>query len=81
MSHLHLDTITSAVANHVLYAYGRGGYPPGSFVSALLAAFDKADTGNFAKLSAAFPEYGYAIHLAAREADGIDKLRALAGAS
>jgi hypothetical protein len=62
------------VAAHVLWHFGRGGYRPGSFIEALLAAFAKADSHNFMRLEMAYPEYGQAMFVAKETIGGIDAL-------
>lgn len=69
-------TITSDVAAHVLWQEGIGGYPAGSFTTALLHAWWMADPANSARLATAFPEYGAAIALL-RTPGGADRLRAI----
>ena len=71
-------TITPAAAAHVLWQENQGGYPAGSFTTALLKAWWLADDENSLTLSLAFPAYGAAIDLL-RAADGVARLRATAG--
>jgi hypothetical protein len=70
--------VTSTVAAHVLWQASRGGYPAGSFTTQLLTAWNTADDGNAARLTAAFPEYGAALVLLG-EPRGVERLRAIAG--
>ena len=72
-----MSPITKEVAAHVLFHFRGEGFPPGSFIEALLLAFARADSQNFMALAMAFPDYGEAMHLAKEELDGIDKLRAI----
>lgn len=72
-------TITSTVANHVLWMFDRGGYQPGTFAQRLLNAFNIADDDNFARLGAGFPEYAAAVQLAQYGRDGIARLQQIAG--
>ena len=67
--------ITPEVAAHVLWHYRQIGYPPGSFVSALIRTIAGADLGNRRRLARAFPEYVRAVALATDSIDGIDTLR------
>jgi hypothetical protein len=63
----HLDstpTVTAEVASHVLHHLQPGhaaAREPGSFTTALLNAWDKADASNARKLSTAFPDYAACI--------------------
>lgn len=70
-------TIPDEVAAHVLWQEGHGGYPAGSFTTALLKAWSLADSQNAARLAKAFPEYGAAIALM-RRPDGVTRLTAIA---
>jgi hypothetical protein len=71
--------LTAEVAKHVLFHYGeQDGQEGGGFTKALLLAFMRADRQNFARLSAAFPEYGAAMDLAKNVNGGIDALKILA---
>ena len=67
--------ITPDVAAHVLWHFRQLGYPPGSFISALIRAISGADPGNRLRLARGFPEYVRAVSLAADHLDGIDRLR------
>lgn len=67
--------ISPDTAAHVLYSYGAGGYRPGDFTLALITALVRADHDNRARLSYAFPDYAYAVHLADHDPNGLDKLR------
>lgn len=59
------------IYQHVAWFFDYGeGTKPGSFVSALLHAFSKADPSNFQKLSLGFPEYGKAMAMAMLGIDG-----------
>lgn len=70
--------VTSTAAAHVLWQENLGGYPAGSFVTKLLAAWWQADDENSLALSQAYPVYGAAIDLL-RMQGGIDRLRTIAG--
>lgn len=73
-----MDTeITSTVANHVLFHTGHGGYPAGSFTTALLRAWEQADQSNAARLTTGWPDYAAAFALIT-ERGGLDRLRAIA---
>jgi len=67
--------ITPDVAAHVLWHYRQIGYPPGGFVSRLIAAFAGADPGNRRLLSRGFPEYGRAMSIIMDDIDGVERLR------
>ena len=67
--------VTPDVAAHVLWHYRQIGYPPGSFVSALIRAIAGADGGNRRLLARGFPDYVRAVRLATEDIDGIDTLR------
>ena len=67
--------ITPDVAAHVLWHYRQIGYPPGSFVSALIKTIAGADIGNRRLLARGFPDYVRAVELAAETVGGIDTLR------
>lgn len=73
-------TITSETAAHVLFLECLGGWPPSTFGTKLLNLWTSADTGNAERLAVAFPEYGAAIALMRSGTDGIEQLRAIAGA-
>lgn len=70
-------TIPSAVAAHVLFSQGRGGYPAGSFTTQLLNTWGYADDENAARLAEGWPEYAAAFALF-RQRDGIAQLTAIA---
>lgn len=70
--------ITEAAAAHVLWQENLGGYPAGSFITKLLAAWWQADDENSLALSLAYPVYGAAIDLL-RMSNGTDELRTIAG--
>lgn len=64
------------VAAHVLHHFGApGGYPAGSFTTALIDLMSRADPQNFARLTLGFPEYGHAVRVAQHSVDGIAFLR------
>lgn len=71
-------TISPEVAQHVLWAFDRGGYEPGSFTQHLLRAFATADLINFHQLEAAYPEYASAVAGAQNDPAGIANLQRLA---
>lgn len=67
----HLLAVASA---HVLWHTGnQGGHAPGSYIAALLKAWDHADTENHALLATSYPEHGWAVTQA--KAGGFDLLR------
>lgn len=65
-------------AREVLYMFGHSdvGITPGGFGEALISAFAKADSFNFARLSSAFPEYGRLIHIIKNSPNGREELLA-----
>jgi hypothetical protein len=66
------------VARGILGFYGYdGGYSAGGFMTALITAWEKADSSNRARLSMAFPVVGLAVQ--AFSSGGAEALRALAG--
>lgn len=67
--------VTKEVAAHVLHHFRGEGYAPGSFTTALITAFAKADPHNRARLDMAFPEYGEAMTMALNDRNGIAELR------
>lgn len=68
------------VANQVLNQFGQGGYPGGSFVTALLDAWRKADPTNQSLLGRAYPGFATAIDLANLPGGiEIDRLKEIAG--
>ncbi|MGQ4513627.1 hypothetical protein [Streptomyces sp. DW26H14] len=77
MQHIE-PVITSEIANHVLWHYGQGGHPAGSFTTGLLTLWGRADDTNSARLASQWPDYAAAIELAER-ADGIAELQHIAG--
>lgn len=70
--------VTRDAANHVLYHFGYGGYPAGSFFRALLEAWDRADRINTQKLAEAFPVHGAALAILGVDHTGVDQLRKIA---
>lgn len=74
-------TIPAEVAAHVLWHFGHGGYPAGSFTQHLLSAFATADEVNFHQLTNAFPAYGAAVAAMQYDPQGVTNLQALAGTS
>lgn len=70
-------TIPDETAAHVLWQADRGGYPAGSFTTALLAAWNLADDDNHCRLSTVFPDYGAALDLL-RQPGGVERLRVIA---
>lgn len=85
-----LDAITAGqgapeipveAAAHVLFQERLGGWPPSTFATKLLDAWTSADTGNASRLAVAFPEYAAAIALVRSGQQGVQQLRAIAGAS
>lgn len=63
------------VAAHVLFPFAGIGYRAGSFTNALIEALVKADLGNLARLSLAFPEYAKAVDMAKNDPNGIALLK------
>jgi hypothetical protein len=63
------------IANQVLFHFGYGGYPAGSFKEQLYRAFAHADTTNFARLGKGFPDEAQAMWLAKFVDGGIETLR------
>ncbi|MFI5664627.1 hypothetical protein [Streptomyces sp. NPDC051684] len=72
--------ITSTIANHVLFHTGHGGYPAGSFTTALLRAWEQADYANAARLAQGWPAYAAALELVA-ERGGIGRLQSIASST
>ena len=72
--------ISGTDARRVLGALGNSKYEtwPGSFTQALVNAFCKADSENFARLTLAFPEIGAAMYLYKFEEDGHAELLKMA---
>lgn len=70
--------ITPVIANQVLYYFGEGGYPAGSFTHRLYDTFGHADTQNFERLRQAFPAEAAAMHLVMNDRSGITRLRQIA---
>lgn len=70
--------IPAETAQHVLWQFGHGGYPAGTFTQHLLSAMAAADPTNFARLAGAFPEIGAAVDLAQNHRDGIAQLQHIA---
>lgn len=64
-------------AAHVLWAFEREGYQPGSFIENLLEAWARADLGNQFRLGLGFPEYREAIRIYRDE--GVIALKKWAG--
>lgn len=69
--------ISQTTAAHVLYHFGEGGFPAGSFTEKLFRAIGAADPLNRAKLSIAFPEEVEAMVLAMEDPAGLDKMRTI----
>lgn len=69
------DLVTPKAAAQVLYHFGYGGYPAGSFFRSLLDAWDHADMINSAKLAQVFPEYGAALAILGDDHNGAESLR------
>lgn len=71
-----MPQFTKDEAQHVLWFYGEGGYPPGDFTKELLKAISRADPGNRHRLSLGFPGYVYAMKEASigelKEVVGVD---------
>ena len=72
------DDLTSETASHVLHEFRAGGHPAGSYVTALMDAFSKADLDNFARLSLAYPGYAKAWNFAQHVRGGIGHLQNIA---
>lgn len=71
-------SIPAEVAAHVLFHYGRCGYPAGDWTADLISLIDRADMANRAKLTDTFPNYGAAIALAKYNEEGIATLQRIA---
>lgn len=75
------DQITPEIAAHVLFHFGRGGWPTSGFKSKLIEAIATADIVNRQLLAQGFPGYVAAFNLAQMSDDGTATLQAiLAGA-
>lgn len=61
---------------HYFWPGSPGACRPGSFTENLLRAFASADTSNFRRLSAAFPEYGWPMQVAMTDEQGKDDILA-----
>lgn len=72
-----MNPISREVAAHVLFHFCGEGFPPGSFIEALLLAFARADSMNTIKLGKGFPDYYLAMRLAKEDVNGIEKLSAI----
>lgn len=70
--------VTEAIAAHVLFHFGAGGYEAGSFTMRLIELIARADPGNRALLGLGFPGYVAAVGLADRTTDGIAVLQKIA---
>ena len=54
------EVLDEAVVRHVLWQYGlAGAQEPGHFSTALMAAFQRADVENFARLRSVYPVVGF----------------------
>jgi hypothetical protein len=73
-----LAAVTPEIAGHVLFHFGRGGWPTSGFKTSLLQAFATADVVNRALLGKGFPGYEVAFNLAQQTADGIAVLSRIA---
>lgn len=71
-------SIPPEVAAHVLYHFGHGGYPAGSFIQTLLKAIAIADSGNLDRIARGFPEYVAAVQAISYDPDGVAHLRRIA---
>lgn len=71
-------SIPPAVASHVLYHFGHGGYPAGSFTQTLLKAIAIADSNNLDRIAQGFPEYVAAVHAISYDPDGVTRLQQIA---
>ncbi len=70
--------ITKEEAAYVLHYYDhRKGWQGGSFATALIHAFTKADQENTVRLAKGFPGYYEAMRLARYERDGLDILESI----
>lgn len=68
---------TADDAANVLWYFGMGGYPGGSFTKSLLEAWARADCSNKARLALVFPGLAYAIELA-NLPGGVERLKEIA---
>lgn len=67
------------IANHVLHYFeSREGFNGGSFDTALLVAFSKADIENQELLGRGFPIHADLWWLATRQSGGLDRIREIA---
>lgn len=63
-------------SRHILGHYGYAeGWQPGGFTTSLLSTWEKADSGNRARLHLAFPAMGLAVAIMGRE-KGVETLQA-----
>ncbi|MGP3914378.1 hypothetical protein [Nonomuraea sp. 10N515B] len=67
------------VAAHVLFHFGRGGWPPSGFKATLMLAIAQADVVGRGRLALGFPEYVAAFNMAQLTDDGTAKLQAIVG--
>jgi hypothetical protein len=72
------EVITAENANHVLFHFASGGYPAGSFTTALLDLLGRADPVNAARLARSFPALRRAMFMAQDTRTGIADLRRIA---
>lgn len=75
------ERIRPSTAMHVLWHFGAGGYPPGSFTQALMVTFACGDPASAARLTMAFPELGRAMHMAQNTETGVHELQRIANGS
>jgi DNA polymerase III epsilon subunit-like protein len=72
--------VTADDAAHVLWHFGHlaGAKQPGSGTENLIRAIATADLAGRSRLASVYPGLALAVHMATREPDGVDQLRAIA---
>jgi hypothetical protein len=72
---METTVLEKEVIRHVLWYFGdERGWEPGGFTRLILAAMQKADPGNFLRLSVAFPQEAKAMRIVLGSSDGINEL-------
>ena len=72
-----VDEITPEIAAHVLFHFGRGGWPASGFKSRLVELIATADVVNRGSLALGFPGYVAAFNLAQTSDSGTATLRTI----
>ena len=72
------QVVTPEIAAHVLFEFGVGGYPAGSFFRALYRAMASADPQNLRRFATGFPAEHLAFTAALNTIGGVDLLRSIA---